>query len=305
MEKSESEEDVSVGSKNEDEDESEEESEDESEKKVKVTPKNGKKSNKTISSDEDSDDCYNNSAEEVQKQATRFQEMNENAMNFTVTKGVPDGTNLFYVLSVPPGQWYNSHKNIKIALEMFFEKKGGMLPYFVEHLDEHKLRVEYSPTNEMQYPPGKKYPKTCWMTVIRTSNINPKQELENELKKFSKHFKKLHSTALVPSPGQRWMNYSLNSGNTRVIEVCKNYMGDDDNVVIDRINKELIDLGSKPHRYSFNETLDKFLPDYYIKRFLQDFFNATSWDNVSDKMKKCCYKGYPNRKLPDWGKISV
>ena len=101
------------------------------------------------------------------------------------------------------------------------------------------------------------------------------------------------------------MNYSLNSGNNRIIEVCKNYMGDDDAVVIDRVNAELIDLGSKPHRYSFDETLDKFLPDFYIKRFLQDFLNATSWETVDDKVKKICYKGYPKRQLPDWDNIAV
>ncbi len=44
------------------------------------------------------------------------------------------------------------------------------------------------------------------------------------------------------------MNYYLNSGNTRVTKACKGYMGDNDNVVIERINKELIELGNKPHR---------------------------------------------------------
>ena len=65
------------------------------------------------------------------------------------------------------------------------------------------------------------------MTVIATSPINTQEELVNELKKFSKHSRRLHSTNLVPSPDERWMNYSLNSENTRVIEACKGYMGDD------------------------------------------------------------------------------
>ena len=137
------------------------------------------------------------------------------------------------------------------------------------------------------------------MTVITTSPINPQEELVNELKKFSKHFRRLHSTNLVSSPCEPWMNYSLNSGNTRVIEACKGYMGDDDNVVIECINKELIELGNKPHRYYHDETLDKFLPDYNTKQFLQDFLNATYWDAVSKKVKKIFYKGYPNCQFPD------
>ena len=95
------------------------------------------------------------------------------------------------------------------------------------------------------------------------------------------------------------MNYNLSGGNNRVIEVCRNYMGDDDNVVIDRINREMIYLGNTPHRYSFDETLDKFLPDYYIKTFLHNFLNATFWDTFSKKVKKICYTGYPDRQLPN------
>ena len=82
-------------------------------------------------------------------------------------------------------------------------------------------------------------------------------------------------------------------------------MGDDDNVVIDRVNTKLIAVRNRPHRYSYNETLDKFLPDYYIKQFLQNLLNITSWDRVSDKVKKICYKGYPNCTLPDWDKITI
>jgi hypothetical protein len=80
-------------------------------------------------------------------------------------------------------------------------------------------------------------------------------------------------------------------------------MGDNDNLVLERINNELIELRNKPHKYSLDETLDKFLPDYYIKKFLQDFLNATSLDKVSKKVKKICYKGYPNCQLPNWDQI--
>lgn len=104
-----------------------------------------------------------------------------------------------------------------------------------------------------------------------------------ELKKCSKYFKKLHNIRLMPSPDQSWMNYPLNSGNNRVIKVCKNYIGDDDNAVIDRINIALINIGNKPHRSSFDETLDKFLTDCYLKHFLVSFLNATSCDIVNEK----------------------
>ena len=64
-------------------------------------------------------------------------------------------------------------------------------------------------------------------------------------------------------------------------------MGDDDTLFIVRINTEMVDLGNKPHRYSLDETLDKFFPAYYIKRFLMNSLDATSWDSVSNNVKTC------------------
>ena len=82
-------------------------------------------------------------------------------------------------------------------------------------------------------------------------------------------------------------------------------MGDDDTLFIVRINTEMVDLGNKPHRYSLDETLDKFFPAYYIKRFLMNSLDATSWDSVSNNVKKVCYKGYPGRQLPNRDNISI
>ena len=70
-------------------------------------------------------------------------------------------------------------------------------------------------------------------------------------------------------------------------------MGDGDTVVIDRINAETIDLGNKPYRYSLDESLDMFFPDYYPKCFLINSLDVTSWDSVRDNVNTFCYKGYP------------
>ena len=67
---------------------------------------------------------------------------------------------------------------------------------------------------------------------------------------------------------------------------AKPILGDDDTVIIDHINTAMINLGSKPHRYSLDENLHKFFPDYYIKRFLMNSLDATSWYSVSNNVKK-------------------
>ena len=273
--------------------------------------KEGKISNNSdVSSDnesEESEEFYNFSAKDEEATKERLSSLNENALDLFVSKPITDGSRNYHIVSFGDTIWYNPPRNTKINLETIFESRGGRVPFYVEHLDEHKLRVEYNINNEMVVPKGKSYPKTRWMTVVRTSRINPEEELVSELKKLTKHFKALHSAKLRPSPGQRWMTYSLNTGNSRVIDTCRGYMGNDDDIMVDRINSELIDLGNKPHRYNMNEHLDKFLPDYYIKRFLQDFLNAVSWDSVSDDIKKVCYKGRSNRNfvMPDWNKMNL
>ena len=77
-------------------------------------------------------------------------------------------------------------KHFKSQLTMKFEQNNSEVPFMVAHLDEHKLRVEYSESNEMVYPKGKKYPKNRWYTVIAANAVNPMDDLNNQLKKLAR-----------------------------------------------------------------------------------------------------------------------
>ena len=46
--------------------------------------------------------------------------------------------------------------------------------------------------------------------------------------------------------------------------------------------------------------LDKFLVDYDIIQVLEHI-GYSGWDNVSDEVKRICYKKFPKKTLPDWG----
>ena len=48
---------------------------------------------------------------------------------------------------------------------------------------------------------------------------------------------------------------------------------------------------------------DKFMCDYEIREFLRDTLGFQSWDDLNEDMRKCCYKFYPKRNLPDWNMI--
>ena len=269
---------------------------------VEEENENGKTSEDS-DDDEEDDSFYRNDVEDVAAQREAYALMNGNAIPITVSLPLSDGERNFYVINFGDMIWYNQSTLFKIVMKTNFKNAGRAIPCSIDKLDEHKLRVEYSLSNEMVIPRNKTYPKTRWMTVIATSLINPKRELESELKKLSKHIKKIYSSDTGISIGQRWMEYALSSGNTRILDTMKGYMGNDNDVVQERVNTELMELGNKPHQYVFDETLDKFLPDWYIKKFLQDYFNATKWDDVNKDNKAACYKGYPKRELPDWNKI--
>ena len=254
-------------------------------------------------SDSEDDICFDN-ADDEKEQIARIKDLNEDVVELSVCKGISDGHRLWYVIGFPKlDLWYLTHKMVKENFSFSFEKADRPIPKYVEYLSDHKLRVEYSISNEFVPNRGKTYPETRWYTLISVSPVNPQKLLEKELKSFSKHFSKLLRHDARPTPGRRFMNFMNNSGDERILKGCMKYMGDDLAVIEDRINTELIDFGKKPHKYQFGLTLDKFLPDYDIKKFLQDHLNATSWESVNEKVKKACYKGYPNRSLPAWDKI--
>lgn len=99
------------------------------------------------------------------------------------------------------------------------------------------------------------------------------------------------------------MDYVNNRGAENILNGLKKYMGDDENIIMSAVNAELLDLGKKHHEYHYDQTLDRFMADYFIKRVLINFLGATSWDAVPEQVKKVCYKDYPRRSLLAWHRI--
>ncbi len=55
--------------------------------------------------------------------------------------------------------------------------------------------------------------------------------------------------------------------------------------------------------YHYDMPLEKFMVDYDIKEFLTNYVGADSWDDLTDEMKRACYKDFPCRALPEWSSI--
>ncbi len=202
--------------------------------------------------------------------------------------------------------WYNIAEWFQTAIGSLFEATNKPVPSFIENIAEHKLRVEYSPSNEMVYrSTSQKYPVSRWSTIAKLNAVNPQQHLELILSKFTKIFKQMYSDRLGRSPGNRWMSFVSSSGKESLLNGCKKYMGATDNDVEKTVNDELIALGKKNHVYVHGCTLDKYWPDYNIKKFLEHYASASSWSDVSEITKKKCYSNYPQRRLPDWGTMNM
>ena len=254
-------------------------------------------------SDSDDGNFFNNAADEAE-QLMMIQNMNEDAIVLYASDGVSDGERFHHIVAFGKMKlWYVQAEFIKFNIKFSYTNAKREVPYVIDNLSEHKLREEYSPTNQLLQNNSNNYPQTRFYTVITTSKINPRAELENELRRFTKKFKQLLSDSTTPTPGRRFMNFQLNSGSERILNGCKKYMGDDNIAVEATVNNELIELGKLPHRYIYGETFDKTLPDYNIKKFLEDYLNATSWESVPEAVKKICYKNYPTRQLPNWNNI--
>ena len=190
----------------------------------------------------------------------------------------------------------------KVQLVNQHERKSKPVPEMIQKLDEFKLRVEYSQTNEQVFGKGKSYPKVRWYTII-SADVGEPEKLDTELKKLSMYFKAVHCEKLLIKPGRRFMDFVTNSGSENILNGLKKYMGDDEDVIMSAVNAELIELGKKPHVYHHGQTMDRFMADYYIKKVLVNVLGATSWESVPDEVKKVCYKDFPRRSLPDWNKI--
>ena len=262
--------------------------------------------NEDAEEDDDEDDIFADGGGDQNETKKAFKNLNKDSLEIYVSKPISDESDesrLHYVVMFGQHKaWYNTSQFFKTQLSALYERKDRPVPETVQNIDEFKLRVEYSQSNEQIIGKGKSYPRVRWYTVISV-DAGDQDKLTIELNRLSKHFKNLHSEKLIINPGRRFMDYVNNSGAENILNGLKKYMGDDENIIMSNVNAELLDLGKKQHEYHYDQTLDRFMADYFIKRVLINFLGATSWDAVPEQVKKVCYKDYPRRSLPAWHRI--
>ena len=253
--------------------------------------------------EDDEDNIFADGGGDEAETKKAFKGLNKDELDIFVSKPFSHDGKIYQVVFFGQHKcWYNTVVFFKVQLVNQHERKSKPVPDMIKKLDEFKLRVEYSQTNEQVFGKGKSYPKVRWYTII-SADVRKPEKLETELKKLSTYFKAVHCERLLIKPGRRFMDFVTNSGSDNILNGLKKYMGDDEDVIMRAVNAELIELGKKTHVYHHGQTMDRFMADYYIKKVLVNVLGATSWESVPDQVKKICYKDFPRRSLPDWNKI--
>ena len=79
--------------------------------------------------------------------------------------------------------------------------------------------------------------------------------------------------------------------------------GGDEEKAMQVMTEELHNHWKDGVAYHCDVPLDKFMVDYDIKGFIVNYDRCDDWNELTDEMKKTCYRDYPRRTLPDWNSI--
>ena len=120
---------------------------------------------------------------------------------------------------------------------------------------------------------------------------------------FKKGFK-LYPNAKT-NRGKSFLDYCNANGHDGLATFLVTKYGDgDETSTANALSVELDTCFNNPGvQFEWNASLDRFLCDWDIKRFLISDVKATGWDDLTDNDKEACYRAYdaanPNR-LPNW-----
>ena len=91
-----------------------------------------------------------------------FKELNKDVLDMYVCSPFSDGCQSHYVVCFGSHNcWYQTVDAFQVQMNHFHKRVGKPVPEMIENLAEHKLRVKYSPTNEILNQ-NKTWPKTRW-----------------------------------------------------------------------------------------------------------------------------------------------
>jgi len=223
------------------------------------------------------------------------------AFHLTIVGPFPVKIGHVWVVSFDKHLWYHLSPFAKVWFIQGWKHshKGEPNPNWLTSLDDWKLRVKHSITNEMVKNNGSDYADTRWGMVFRTQS-DDKKKLERQLNQMIELMKDIYSARNDMPVGRMFLKWCNTGDKSYLIKGMKKYMGDSDNIVENRVNSDLVAFGNKSYVFDYDNTLDAFWTDSSIKEFITEYYDKVSWDGLEESVLQMCYKGYPERTPPIW-----
>lgn len=199
----------------------------------------------------------------------------------------------------------NTLKVILDKLQFFDPKKGGGSNGSIKVMPVCLRKHEYGDESLFRRTGGKKNPIERMMIVLQMDQ--GKTDVMSLLRRAVEAlFSTLHARK-TNSSGEMLLEHIYENKPNLHSVLLTNHGGPDKNdktLAAKAMTKHMDSVFNHDPDYHYDTKLDKFLVDHDIKQIMINQFGASSWDDLTENVKKACYKNYPGKKyLPDWDSI--
>jgi hypothetical protein len=265
--------------------------------------------------DDDVDDCFGDNLKacldkQVQDKSQRRVSVFVSNMFYNTAK---DDVVKSVTCDRPGKTFYAKAEHIKMLMRARHEKMMiGNVNKPVEWIDsikDIKIRKEEHGRESKWRRTGGKGNTTEVVTFVVSVPADEEEQLRIVIENiFNEYFLKIFKKRTHNSAGELALAYAQSLPTDGPSGGLYNWLvnakgGGDEEKTMQVMTEELHNHWKDGVAYHYDVPLDKFMVDYDIKEFIVNYVGCDSWNELTDEMKKACYRDYPRRALPDWNSI--
>ena len=272
------------------------------------------KSKKNDDDDDDDDDSLFGDPGICEEMNQRKMEQDMKPVDLHVSKHMyhtVDGTvSVLVVFGAPGPTFYAKDDHQKYVCSLMHKKMhpGAEIPNWLSTIIGMKIRKEQHGLESKYKRVGKNNNTMEVITFVLTVTKEKEDTIPKTLKHIAEHFfvrsfKKRNKN----SAGLLALNHvnllPVNEGKSGLIGFCLSKGGGNWENTAAVMTEELDKHWKDGINYIWDCTLDKFMTDFDMKEFVKDYLGVQSWGDLNEEMRKCCFRNYPRRELPNWNMI--
>lgn len=279
-------------------------------KQNNASKKKGKDAEILVDTDDSGDDFSFGGEDMMGQMAKAAKEANTGSVEIFLTPTVQDphtGKSFKIVtFADKKGCFFNKAQVVQAAVRAAFKKKNALkpMPSWIDSIHDINIRAEPHGLDS-KYKRSSNGKTTQVWTMIFETDTTKEAQLMSDLRHAIKMMFHVYQPRDKNPCGKICMTILRNTQKLEGVHkwAIREFKTDDE---AEKVLGEMME-GYFKHGPSFVHDchLDQFMVDSDIKEILENKLSATSWDDVSDEMKRICYKNYPNRTLPVWNDIRV